>query len=219
MRHVLAAVVALALAGCGGSSSSGGGGNTGQLTLPNGTIVTTAFAPGDGAALVLTDASCLMGGEVQGKLSALLLGYSSFTGLCSAVATNSMCFDKKSALLANVMVARFSLGATAPGPVGIGTYTYSATTPAPVNGIYTVVEPGVSLTDASCNDLATGSVTSATVTISTLTSARVSGTMSAAFGDGSHVSGTFDVPICSYAPPICAMMNDPNWCATGPCLP
>jgi hypothetical protein len=104
---------------------------------------------------------------------------------------------------ANVRVLSFSV--SAPGAsVPVGTYPIG-----PNNGTTLLASAEFATTDAKCNNVATETAKSGTVTMTTISNTVIQGSFDFTMSNGDHLSGTFDAPVCTYsstttsAPPAC----------------
>jgi hypothetical protein len=206
-RRILAVVGALALAACSGGGGGGGatgGGGGGPLS---GTLKGAAFVPAGGGGLEIAPTSCSFATTIYG--SALILGFADFADVCGFAQQSHVCDQKASATLLTFTIVSF--GASPQAPIGPGTYALGSTASLEVDSSYSV-------TSATCVDSVPGTVTaSGTVTISSLSGGRATGSADVAFSDGSHVSGTFDVALCAYAADLCAIASGSCTCSAMNC--
>jgi hypothetical protein len=214
--YILGACLALGGAvacGSGTSSSSGGGGGN---TLPSGTLGGAAFTPVDGVAVLLPTSPCNISGTSL-SATAMLLAFTNVPSTCSAFQAVGACNDKANAILVSVAIARTNVSGTA-SAIGPGTYSLTTGTVTPDgSGNVTRTNLNYSKTNATCVDAAASvTPTSGSVTITSLTSSRVTGSLTMAFSDGSSFSGTFDMAICGVSFNVC----DVGSCSgTGTCVP
>lgn len=215
-RLVVAAASALALGGCGGSSSSS---SSSAPPGVSGTILGQPFTAADASALELSPATCAFDG-VNANATGLVVGFGSFSGLCSFVSQHQSCGTKASATTVTVIVVRANVaGGTAP-PVQPGTFTIGGASPLPdAQGNVTVAQGIVSKTDASCAQPPNiPDVVSGTVTIGAV-GARTSGSVSLGLSDGGKVAGSFDVPTCTgFRTDVCTAVAGGS-CASESCVP
>jgi hypothetical protein len=216
--YILGAYLALGGAvACGSStstSSSGGGG--GGNTLPAGTLGGAAFTPVDGVAVSLPTSPCNFSGTSL-SATAMLLAFTNVPSTCSAFQAVGACNDKANAILVSVAIARTNASGTA-SAIGPGTYSLTTGTVTPdASGNLTRTNLNYSKTNATCVDAASSvTPTSGSVTITSVTSSRVTGSVTMAFSDGSSFSGNFDVAICGVSFNVC----DVGSCSgTGTCVP
>jgi len=188
-----------------GSSSSGNGLNT----APSITLAGTPYTPKDGGGLSVTNKSCTvttLAGPATLSFSALVAGFSSWSGVCGWVKQNSICASKQNAQFGSLAIIRGS--STPPGPIQPGTYPIGQT--ADVSGNLTIVEVSFENLDAACHPVAPYTTAAGTVTI-TQTSPTVKGSASVTFLDagGATVgtfSGNFDVNTCDYQLDLCGQL-------------
>jgi hypothetical protein len=208
MKNVKRALLAvtLTLAGCSGSSSGGSSGT--DFTAPSGTLGGIDFAATGAVGLTYGPSVCFIP-DYNWGFTGLSLLFSNEPNLCSAIAGAGPCTAKANEVVVGAGVWRkHPLGATI--ALTVGTYPLSLATPvADANGNSTQTSIGYSMTDATC--VATDVyATAGSLTISTISATRVTGSMTATFSDGSDYSGPFDVATCV----------DPNWaCHGGLCGP
>jgi hypothetical protein len=213
--------VVLTFVGCGSSSSdgssTGGGGGGGGGTLPSGTLAGTAFTPADGTAAVLPPTACSVAGtSVNG--TAVTMVFSSITSTCTTYQALGACNDKANVTVVTAGIARVNAAGGTASAIGPGTYNLTTGTPVPdATGNYNYVFLGYSRTNATCvNAAATVTATSGSITITSITATRATGSINIAFSDGSTFSGPFDVALCSVSFNVCALQS-----CTGPasCIP
>jgi len=181
-----------------------------------GTLGGTSFAPAETGALVIPPTTCIQGATSM-HFSGLLLGFSSYTGLCSFVQTHgALCADKASATLASVDILKGNAAQT-PSAVGPGDYPATGNPYTDQDGNAVVAESTYSKTNGTC--ASTGSDSSGgSIHIATVTATNVTGTLNnVVFGDGSNLNGTFNAAICNYSLNLCDFLNDT--CTTPVCVP
>lgn len=212
--------VALTMAGCGSSSGGsggtpGGGGGAG-FTAPSGSLGGTAFTATGAIGIAYTPAVCTIGGTVGFTMLQVL--FTNVPNLCSAYLAVGQCSDKANLVAVNAGVQRYKPGG-ATTALTAGTYPLTLTTPAAdANGNYTQTFIGYMKTNVTCVDAAAAVTTTAgSLTISTISATRVTGSLTATFSDGGSYSGPFDVPICADSTSICTMMN--GCTGTPACVP
>jgi hypothetical protein len=187
----------LGIAACSGSSGGDGGGGSASLT---GTVNGATFSvASEVAALQAASTTCSSGGTSGDDASA-----GSCTNLGQAVvviltnrsdatcaAAKSQISSGKEAIFANFAELQL-LVANATADLAPGTYDV-------VNAGSTATEGSVAeyaSTDASCAASATAEASSGTVTLTAVSSSRVTGSYQVTFGTQGTLSGSFDVPIC-----------------------
>ncbi|HZY04917.1 MAG TPA: hypothetical protein VFF02_15610 [Anaeromyxobacteraceae bacterium] len=213
-RSSLALGMTLLALGCGGSDKPAPPpfqcpapqAPSGSLT---GTLATVAFTPAEMGGLTLGPVTCQVAPGVNAQLAALVLGFSSFQGLCPPLLQYGICWDKANATLASVQIVNIGVGA-APSVPGPGTYTIPGTATQPVGVSY-------GRTGAACASLGAGDATAGTVTISTVTSTQVTGSLTGVtFADGSTLSGSFTAAVVGVPLNLCQFVAG---CGTTTCLP
>jgi len=198
MRAICMALALSALSCSSGSSSDMGGG---QLS---GVLQGAAFNPAEGGAVVIPPGNC-----DTSFYSALILGFSATSGLCTYAQEAMLCDARASDTILTVGVVDVGTGAQT--PVGPGTYTIGGSSSRQVTASFTK-------TDATCTDSVPGTVTaSGTVTLSTITASRVAGSVDLTFSDGSHAQGSFDVALCSVTVDFCGVISGTCTCSTMSC--
>jgi hypothetical protein len=216
VRSLLAAsAAALLLASCGDDSGSAAPTPTGP-TLPSGTVLGKSFTPVEGSVIVLDGGTCTFG-NVQASTTGLLLGFGSFSGMCSLVTTTNWCGAKANGTIVSGFVVRANaVGGTASA---LGTYPVSAATPAPdAQGNVVFAQGFITRWDATCN-VTSGFLpaTAGTIRIDSITSTRVAGNVDLTFDDGSRLSGPFDVARCGFQLDVCTAMVGGS-CVTPTCV-
>lgn len=205
MKRHLAILVSVFLTACGGGGGGGGGGPGSPVT---GTLQGAAFTPVEGGGLALGPTTCTVGPATI-NAAALILGFSSFSGLCAFGEASHFCDEKASATIFTVSIAK--IGAGPQTPVGPGNYTLGTTSSQVVDASYVK-------TNAACVDSVPGTVTaSGQVVISSISATRVVGSLDVSFSDGSRMQGAFDVGLCSFAADLCALATGTCSCSTQSC--
>lgn len=225
MRCVMA-VVALAAFGC------GGGGNEAppvQCPAPqapvgtlSGTLGGSAFAPAEMGALLLGPSTCRVG-ATNVNVAAVIVGLSSFQGLCTQLQAHGFCWDKANATMASLQIANGGLFTT-PAVPGPGTYPVTIGTPTiDLGGNFQITGGSYGTTGAApaCAYLASSSTSAVpaagSITLSTVTASSVSGSASLTFTDGSTLSGTFTAPSAPISADVCQLVA--GTCTSYTCVP
>jgi hypothetical protein len=197
---------ALAILGACGSSGSGNGLNTAPTFSLNG----TSYTPKDGGGLAVNNKTCTittMAGPTTLNFSALVAGFSSFTGLCGFVQQNTVCASKQNSQFGTLAIIKGS--SSPPGPIGVGTYTLGETVDA--LGNVSIVYVSFANLNATCYPVAPYSSASGTVTI-TQVSPTVKGSATVDFLDAGgatvgSMTGSFDINTCNATVDLCAELN------------
>lgn len=215
-RILLATTTAAALLGCGGGSKDQGpvdGGPPAQLPTGTGGA---AFAMSDAGAVGIPPTTCNVGG-FNVSASGLLIGFTSFGGVCDFARAHGLCDEKASASQVAVVIVKAGLF-QAQSPVGPGTYTFVASPSPDASGNLVQLSAEISHTDAACASTPV-EVTAGSVTITSATGSRVVGTANLTFADGSTLSGAFDVGTCAYSLDLCGLVNGTSCTGTPACVP
>jgi hypothetical protein len=215
--YILGACLALGGAVACGSSTSSSGGGGGGTTLPSGTLGGAAFTPVDGVAVWLPARTCTFGGATV-SATAMLLAFTNVPSSCSAYQTVGACNDKANAIVVSAAIEKGNVSGGTASTIGPGTYSLTNGTVTPdASGNFTRTNLSYSKTNATCvNAASLVNPTSGSVTITSLTSSQVTGSVTVAFSDGSSFSGNFDVAICGVSFNVC----DVGSCSgTGTCVP
>ncbi|HEU4385141.1 MAG TPA: hypothetical protein VFR85_16775 [Anaeromyxobacteraceae bacterium] len=222
-RALALAMVVLVAVGCGGGDNPPPPPQCPASQAPVGTIAGTlggiAFAPSEMGALLAGPATCTVG-TVSVRVAAVIVGLTSFQGLCSLAQQYGFCFDKANATLASLQLANLGLvqAQTLPGP---GTYPVTIGTPTPdLNGNFQVYAATYAREGAACALLASSDTTalpaSGSITLTTVNSTSVSGSVSLTFTDGSTLSGTFTAPTAPISMNVCQLVSG---CTSVTCVP
>jgi hypothetical protein len=149
-------------------------------------------------------------------VSALALGFGDHAGVCALV--QQPCVVEPDVRVVEVLVARAGSGTQA--PIGIGTYAITGATPKfAADGTITFVTAVADRRDASCALAANPpQATDGTVTITSVTTAEVKGTVDIAFSDGGRLTGAFTAPLCAVTLDVCGQQL-PACNATVTCNP
>ncbi len=208
----MAALVAAVsvLAACGSSSS------VGLNVAPTFSLAGTTYTPKDGGGLTVNNKTCT---TTQGPLtfSAVVAGFSSFTGLCGWVKSNTICASKQNSQFGSIAVIKGS--ATGPGPIQPGVYQVGTTVDA--TGV-TIVDVSFANLDNLCHPGATYAGMTGSVTI-TQTTPTVKGSAAVTFVDAvgatvGGLTGSFDVNTCDYQLDLCGELAG-TCTSTGNCIP
>ena len=223
-RALALAMVVLVAAGCGGGDKSTP--PPVQCPAPQapvgtiaGTLGGVAFAPAEMGALLAGPATCTFG-TTSVHVAAVIVGLTSFQGLCSLAQQYGFCFDKANATLASLQLANLGLvqAQTLPGP---GTYPVTIGSPTPdINGNFQVYAASYAREGAACALLASSDTSalpaSGTITLTTVNSSSVSGSVSLTFTDGSTLSGNFAAPTAPISVNVCQLVSG---CSAVTCVP
>jgi hypothetical protein len=216
LRSFACVSTVLLLAACG--SSSDGGAAPAPAAAVHGTIGGIPFTAADSSALQLSEATCSLGGT-NASATGLVVGFGSFTGLCSFVTEHKTCGQKASATTVDVVVIHANVLGGKAGSVPTGTYTIGGASPTPdAQGNLTVAQAVVSRTDASCAEAPNlPTVTAGTVKI-TGVGTRTSGSVNLTLSDGGTLTGAFDVPTCTgFQTDVCTAVNG-GGCSSQTCV-
>jgi hypothetical protein len=221
MRRILAAcAVSIVAAACGSSEDKKEPSQCPAPVAPVGTLAGAGgglgtFTPLEMGALVVNPVNCTVGTTTI-HLAGIFLGFPSFQGICSLLEGYGFCFDKASSTIVSVEIANGGLvqPQVVPAP---GTYTVTTGTPVPdMNGNFTVASVSYSRTGPTCNSVASSDGTTGTVTIATVTSTQVTGSMNVTFADGSTLAGSFTAATAPLSVNVCQLTTG---CATTACVP
>ena len=216
MRCMLATAAAAALLGCGGGGKDQApvdGGPPKQLPTGTGSA---SFTMSDAGAVIIAPVTCSIQGSTV-YAAGLMLGFSSFGGLCDFVRSTALCGDKASASLAGLAI--FKAGALqAQSPVGPGTYTYVANPMPDASGNVVQVSGDVTQTNMACGATQNG-VTAGSVTVTSAAGGRIVGSLDLTLADGSTITGPFDVGTCAYTVDICAIIGGTDCPGARACIP
>lgn len=216
MGRILVTAATAALLGCGGGSKDKGpvdGGPPAQLPTGTGSA---AFTISDAGAIGIPPTTCNFSG-FNVSAAGLLVGFTSYGGVCDFARAHGLCDEKASAYQVVVIIVKAGLVQTQ-SPVGPGTYTFDASPSPDVNGNLVQVSAEIIHTDAACASIPV-EVTSGSVTITSASGSRVVGTADLTFTDGSTLSGAFDVGTCAYSVDLCGLVNGTSCTGTPACVP
>ncbi len=227
MRRMLVGVVFALLAACGGGSSGGSsGGNT-----VTGTIGGQAFTPAEVSAVVAGPATCAVASQTV-DLKAFALRFSSATGTCAALESDPLC--KLTASAREVTVVFADVGAVASPALGAGTFAVDPN-PAnvvpgtgPLTGTLVAAFGGSVETTAACPLGTTGQVAKGTLTVKSVGSSAISGSVDLTFGTMSAggtftpgsdtLKGSFTASVCgNLAADLCSLATTGGQCASPHC--
>jgi hypothetical protein len=213
---VVAAAAAIVLTSCGDDNNTPAPAPAPQQGV-SGSFGGQPFTAADASALTLTQGTCSFDGTTA-TATGVLLGFGTFSGLCSLVTQTQGCGTKASATIVTALVVRANVAGGTPGAVQPGTFTIGATAVPDAQGNVTVVDALATRTDATCGEpAAVPGVTGGTVTLTAI-GARVTGSIDLTFSDGGRVTGSFDVPECGFQTDVCTLI-DPASCTSSPCIP
>ncbi len=215
MDRALALAMAVGLAaGCGSGDNSPPPAQCPAPQAPVGTIAGTlggvSFTPAEMGALLAGPATCRVA-TTNVNVAAVIVGLTSFQGLCSLAQQYGFCFDKANATLASLQIVNAGLvqAQTVPGP---GTYPVTIGTPVPdLSGNFKVVGGSYGRTGAACAVLASSDTTAVpaagSITLDTVTATSVTGSADLTFQDGSTLVGTFTAPTAPISVNICQLVS------------
>ena len=213
MHRLLALLAALALAACGSPPP--------QSTLKGtfaGTLAGKPFNPVDATAFRMEPRACNQLGA--GSYTIVWVQFSIVAGSCALATGQGYCAARAGAVTANVAVVLANEGGGTAPAIGPGTYRTRDSGLVDASGNAGWVWADVGRRDAACAALPGGPKEGGlgTVVLEEVGTARVRGTATFAFDDGSTLAGTFDAPACS-APgdELCASLK--GGCTSTSCEP
>lgn len=173
------------------------------------------FTPLESRAVVFAPAECTIPFVGTVSVSGIGLGFSSYTDLCGVVSQTQLCGTKASSTTVLAVAIKGVPvppgGVTAAGP---GTYPVLA---APPTGSFLASTGEAAQVDASCVPLAGSGldVSGGSVTIATVDSTHVTGSVDLTFENGSVFRQSFDATICPVTPSLCSLITgcSPYVCA------
>jgi hypothetical protein len=184
-----------------------------------GTLFGQPFTPADAAALLPGQGSCTLA-SVTASATGLAVRFGSFQGICSLMTSqNRTCGSRANATVLTLVVVSAKRGGAA-APVQPGTYTLTASIPAPDSqGNFAIAEAFAAKTEACTAAPSASYAASGTITINTVGS-TVTGSADLTFSDGGHVSGSFSAPACSLQVDVCTLFSDlGEGCIVQACVP
>ena len=221
MRRWLVGFGFVALTACGG----GGGGSSSNPV--SGTIGGQAFTPAEVSAVVAGPSHCtVMSNDVDVK--AFALRFASFTGVCTALASDPLCELTHSAQSVTVVFADVGVGMTPP-TLGAGTFTLTTdptsltsaeahTNPSdPLVGTLSIAFGGAIVTDATCQMATAPQVAQGTLTVSSVSATQIKGSVDLTFGTGTDkLKGDFTAALCSPIENVCPLADSGGTCTGAP---
>lgn len=178
------------------------------------------FTPQATAAVIFAPAVCSIFGATF-SVSAIGLGFASYADPCAVVNATRLCGTKASSTTVLGVALSGAPGGGPVAPAGAGTYRYLATAPtsATLGSTGEAAQVGAAPT---CTPLA-GSpqdMSGGSITIATVDSTHVTGSVDMTFANGSVFQRSFDATVCAVTPPldVCALLS-PLGCIAPACVP
>jgi hypothetical protein len=195
------AILLLSLAAC-------GPGNNGPLF--------GGFTPTSGAAVILASATCNNISSLgPTAISGILIELASGANACNVLTQAKQCGSGTGS--STLLTGAFSgvVGGSSVPPAGPGNYPWL---PNPPSGTFNASTTTAAQVDTACASKA-GSPTQmsgGSITVSTVTSSAVSGSMDVHFDNGQVYKNPFDVAVCPVSIDICSLFS---FCGSHTCVP
>lgn len=174
------------------------------------------FTPQESAAVIFAPAVCTVPFVGTVSVSAIGLGFGSYSGLCGVVTQTQLCGTKASSTTVLGVAIKGTPGSGGVTDAGPGTYPFLATPP---TGPFLAATGEAAQVDAFCAPLA-GSpldMSGGSITIATVDATHVTGSVNLAFENGSVFQQPFDAAVCPELPPnLCDLLLG---CFTPVCVP
>jgi len=222
MRSWLVGVAAVSMmAACGGG---GGGSSEGAVS---GTIGGQAFTPTETRAVIAGPSNCTVQ-STPVNVKAFALRFASFTGVCTALASDPLCELTHSAQTVSVVFADVGVGGVSP-TLGAGTFTLTSdptsltgaeahTNPSdPLVGTLSIAFGGAVVTGASCQMATAPQAAQGTLTVKSVTASEITGSVDLTFGTGTDMlKGDFAAALCSPITDVCPLAETGGTCSGTP---
>jgi len=191
-----ALVLVASLAACGGGADPLFGG----------------FTPTNGAAVILPSANCNIAFVGSTALSGILLEFSSGSDACNVLTQAKQCGTGASST--TILAGAFSgvPGASSVAPADPGTYPWLANPP---SGPFKASIASAAKVDAACTSPGSPDMSSGSITISTVSASKVTGSMDVRFDNGQGYKANFDVAVCPVSIDTCSLFGP---CGTHTCV-
>lgn len=184
-----ALVVAFVLAACSGEDE--------KPRTFGGTIAGRAFAPADASGFLMEPRTCAQ--LDAGTHTIAWVQFSTAPGICALAELTSFCGERPDSVSAHVAIKRTDLDGDPVAPIGPGTYSSSIHGIVDANGVVHHFWAGVDRNGPACEPLPGGPKEGGegTIVFEEVGPARIRGSATIAFDDGSALSGSFDVAVCT----------------------
>jgi hypothetical protein len=226
MRAITAVIAAGVLLACGSSSSNNNNSGTSTSVALSGSANISGTLD-QATAIVVNGKSCTTSGANL-TASAGFIAFSTLPNACQQIQQRQ---DPQNAMLAGVALARISAGSSV--SLTTGTYTFFDTTSGgvppfdPTSLTASLVVAGTAVKNGGpagagmgCATVEETQVTGGTVTLSSVTSSAVAGTVDLTLKNGGKITGSFHAPICQTSADItatCDVTGIPQ-AGTGTCM-
>ncbi len=185
---ILVAVASFSiLAGCGSSGEPLFGG----------------FVPSGGSATIFAPTNCNVSFVGDTALSGIIIDLTSYAESCDVINATGLCGNKADSTRVLGLVLSGEVGAAGIDPVGTGTYRYLSEPP---SGRFTAATGTAAQVDNLCQPQPGTEVVSmsgGSITISSVSDTRVTGTVNIRFDDGQAFDQPFDVEVCQASLDLC----------------
>jgi len=176
------------------------------------------FSPQESRAVIFAPAVCTVPFVGTVSVSAIGLGFSSYTDLCGLVSQTQLCGTKASSTTVLGVAIKGTPGSGGVTDAGPGTYPYLAAPPTgpflAATGEAAQVGPSPTCTPLSGSPL---DMSGGSITIATVDATHVTGSVNLAFENGSVFQQPFDAAVCPELPPnLCDLLLG---CFTPVCVP
>ena len=197
---LLTAAVVAVFGGCGSSSSP----------------LFDDFTPTGGSATILAPATCDIAFVGDTAIAGIVIDLTSYAESCDVIDTTQLCGNKASSTRVIGLAIGGEVGAASTDPIDPGTYSFMANPP---TGVFTASAGTAAQVDENCDPVSGTTVVSmddGSITITSITDTRVTGTASMHFDNGQAFKKPFDVEICQVDLDVCARFNP---CGSHTCVP
>lgn len=163
------------------------------------------FTAQDGAAVVFAPVVCTLPiGTVSGAAVAVV--FTNYPDACGVVTQTRLCGTRADSRTVLALATQGELGSGGIAGVTPGTFVYM---PNPPTGPFRAADAEAAEVDASCTAAPGGApdMSSGSITISSLTTERVAGSVALRFDNGQALDETFDVAICPVSIDLCDQMT------------
>ncbi|HUU03939.1 MAG TPA: hypothetical protein VM425_21060 [Myxococcota bacterium] len=162
------------------------------------------FIPSGGSATILAPTNCNISFVGDAAIAGIVIDLTSYAESCDVIDATQLCGNKADSTRVLGLVLSGEVGGASTDPVGAGTYRFQADPP---SGVFTAAAGTAAQVDTLCQPqpgTSVAAMSGGSITISSVTETRVTGTANMRFDDGQAFDQPFDVAVCQVTLDLCS---------------